>query len=264
VSTWILFAFALAFSSHANSQGSGPRSLCAAPEIILDRYVSALGGDETIRQVRTIIIRAHESEPHTFNPSSTAHSHYEFKWKSPNRVVAKRSLLFPDGAFIFDGGLWSNFNGRVSPNEDNTPKWLRELRAGYAYNDYPQFMMYRVVADPFLIASTSNLYFNLAVDRDSSGPGTCVLEATGLNDWQGRRHDRLYFDAVNGFLKTWEIQIGSPGHAVYTRFEFADYRSVGSIQIPFSIYFDFYKAAFRVTKVVLNPDLRDSDFVPKR
>ncbi len=230
--------------------------------MILDRYVSALGGGKAVRQIRTLVIRAHESEPHTFNPSSTAHARYEFEWKYPNRVVAKRSSLLPDGAFIFDGALWSNFGGGVSHNEDNTPILRRELRSKYPYNDYPQFMMYRIVADPFLIATTPDLYSNFEIDLQASGPSTCVLDATGFTEWREGRHDRLEFDARNGFLKSWEIRMGSPDHVVH--FEFDDYRSVGNVQVPFSIYFDFYKASFSVTKVELNPTLSDADFVPKR
>ena len=264
IASWILIlSVALTYSGHMDGQVSASQNLCATPEIILDRYVAALGGNETIKQIRSLIIQAHETEPHTFNPSSTEHHHYEFKWKFPNRIVAKRSLLLPDGVFIFDGASWSNFNGRVSHNEDRTPKWVRELRSDYPYNDYPHFMMYRVVADPLLIARTPDLYSNFAVDRDPSRPDSCVLEAIGFTDRRARRHDRLYFDAVSGLLKTWEIQMGGPDRIGYTRFEFADYRSVGNSRFPFSIYFDFYKAVFRVTKVVINPALSDSDFVPK-
>ena len=226
---WILLAnLALAAPNGMDGQVSRLQNSCATPEIILDRYVAALGGTETIKQIRSLIIRAHETEPHTFNPSSTEHHHYEFKWKFPNRVVAKRSLLLPDGVFIFDGASWGNFDGRVSHNEDRTPIWVRDLRSAYPYNDYPQFMMYRVIADPFLIAATPGLYSNYVVDLDERDSRTCVLEGVGANVRRGRRHDRLYFDAVSGLLKTWEIQMGPPDQIGYTRFEFAAYRSVGT------------------------------------
>ena len=46
-------------------------------------------------------------------------------------------------------------------------------------------------------------------------------------------------------------------------FLFDDYRATGSITIPYSVYFDFYQAAFRITSVIVNSPLPDSDFVPK-
>lgn len=168
-SSIIIIGLALICANHSRSQVPTSPNPCATVEMVLGHYIAAVGGEQNIKQVRSLIVNAHETEPHTFNPSSTEHNHYELKWKFPNRVVAKRSFLLPDGAFLFDGAQWSNFNGRVSHNEDRTPSWVKELRSTYPYNDYPQFMMYRVIADPLLIARTPDLYSNFAVDQRASG-----------------------------------------------------------------------------------------------
>jgi hypothetical protein len=167
--------------------------------------------------------------------------------------------------FIFDGAHWSNFDGKVShiDNDNATPKVVVKRRADYPYNDYPQFMMYRVVADPILLARNRNLYSGFEYRQDPRHPGVCALQAEGTDDWGLERRDMLYFDANSGFLKNWEIQMGMPEHITYTHFQFDDYRQSGAVTIPFSIYFDFYKASFRFTKVVPNAPLSDTEFLPK-
>jgi hypothetical protein len=143
----------LSFRGHALAQNNSSAPDCATPEIVLQRYVAAVGGQAALNQVQTLVVEAHETEPHTFNPQDSAHYRYQFKLKSPNRVVVKQHQ-FPFGwtTFIYSGTAWSNFAGRVSHN----------------------------------------------------------------------------------------------------------------VKIPFSIYFDFYKATFHFTKVVPNPLLSDGEFVPKQ
>jgi hypothetical protein len=50
---------------------------------------------------------------------------------------------------------------------------------------------------------------------------------------------------------------------VQFQFQFADYRQASTVNFPFSVYFDFYRATFRYT-MVNNKPLPDSDFVAKR
>jgi hypothetical protein len=246
----------------APAQISTSPSDCATPEIVFQRYVDALGGQAALNQVQTLVVEAQEMEPHTFSPQDTAHYRYQFKWKSPNRVVVKQHQ-FPFGwtTFIYSGTAWSNFDGRVSHNEDNTPAWRNNLRSS-PYNDYPQFLMYRVVADPMLLATTRNLYSGFATLPAT--PEMCVLQAIGKSEWGKERRDILSFDATSGLLKTWAIQMGSPGQEVHTSFQFNDYRQSGPVKIPYSIYFDFYKATFQLTKVISNVPLSDAEFTPKQ
>jgi hypothetical protein len=225
--------------------------------------VAALCGEAAISQVRTLVVQAHESEPHTFNPASTAHTSYRFEWKSANKVSVKQAYLLSRTTFIFDGTNWSDFQGRISHNEDRTPPERRKLSADYPYNNDPNFVMFRVVADPLLLAARKDLYAGFQSRPDEALPGVCAVQANGTDQWTAARHDVLYFDATSGLLKTWEIQLGPPGQTAYTHFKFDDYRQTGLVKIPFSIYFDFYKATFRVTKVVVNPPLADKDFTPK-
>jgi hypothetical protein len=247
--------------SYAAAQIDASSSGCGTSEAVLQRYVDAIGGEAAVNQVRTLVIEAHASEPHTFNPQSTAHYQYRFKWRYPNQVAVKRRYLLQTATSIFDGTAWSNFDGKVSHNEDATPLWRRELMAGYPYNDYPSFLMYRVAANPILLATTQNLYSSY--ETLPSTEGMCVLQAIGKNEWGRERRDKLFFDAKSGLLKTWAIQMGVPD-AIYVHFEFDDYQQSGDVNVPWSIYFDFYKTALRLTKVVPYAVLSDAAFVAKQ
>jgi hypothetical protein len=260
-------------SSGAIAQVNGASADCSSPKVILQRYVDAVGGNVAIHQIQTRTIEARESEPYTFKPQDLATYRYTFKWKAPNRVAVKWKHIVPmfkvpvpfaSATFIFDGEAWSNFDGRASRNEETTPLWRRKLKHDYPFNEDPQNMMYRIAADPLMIARANELYSDLEADQDpTSYPGLCILRANGPDAWGQKRRDNLYFDAISGILRTWEIQAGSPAHKVYFHFRFDDYRQVGAVKFPFYVYFDFYKATFRYTKVVHNQSLSDSDFVPK-
>jgi hypothetical protein len=241
----------LSFPGHALTQSDRSATDCATPEIVFERYVAALGGQAALSQVQTLVIEASETEPHTFNPQDTAHYRYQFRWKSPNRVVVKQHQ-FPVGwtTFIYSGTAWSNFDGRLSHNDDNTPAWRNDLRSS-PYNDNPQFLMYRVVADPMLLATARSLYPSFETLPDS--PGMCVLQAIGKSEWGAERRDTLSFDSRTGLLKSWAIQMGQPGSEKHTYFQFNDYRRSGPVEIPFSIYFDFYKATSTLPKLSRTP-----------
>jgi hypothetical protein len=86
--------------------------------------------------------------------------------------------------------------------------------------------------------------------------GLCMVRAMATDC----RRDLLYFDATTGLLRRWDLQIYQPQRSFYVRFQFDDYREVGSVKFPHYLYVDFYRATFRYTKVVHNPQLRDSDF----
>jgi hypothetical protein len=239
-------------------------SVCSSSEIVLQRYTNAVGG-KAVDQIQTRTITAKQS---TVYRGVTERWLYRFKWKAPNKVVAESvpylfNILpasYPNGAFIFDGEAWSNNDRRKSRNEDQDPAWKRELRHKYPYNEGPDFLMYRVIADPLLLTRAQDLYASLEPDRDAPA-GLCVLRAYGTNEWRNQREDILSFDAHTGLLKSWKIEAGVPTHKTYVEFQFDDYRKVGAVKYPFQIYFDFFKATFRYTKVVNNAALPDSDFL---
>ena len=234
---------------------------CGTTEEVLQHYRNALGGEAAIAQVHSLLIRADSAEPHTFNKTSTAHSRYRFEWQAPNRIRVNRQYLLSPATIIFDGNDWSLYNGRVSHNEDSTPASRRKLMS-LPYNDYPEHQEFRMMAYPLLLAGVQQIYRKL--ELSTGDPGECVLQAWGASEWGRERRDYLAFSADTGLLRSWQIQVGVPGHETYMQFQFDDYRPTGSIVIPYSVYFDFYQVAFRITGVTVNPPLPVHDFVPTK
>lgn len=252
----------------AAAQLNDTASSCSSPEAVLQRYLDALGG-KAIFDIQSRIVTARES---TSSGRATEHYVYKFKWKAPNKVVAASTpyvlnllpLSYPNGKFIFDGEAWSNNDGRTSRNEERDPLWQRRLRHEYAYNEGPNFLMLRVVADPLMIARAHELYSSLEADNGiPEHSGLCVLRANGIDEWRYKRQEILTFDAASGLLRTWTIQAGLPPHKTYVQFQFENYRQVGTVKFPFQVYFDFFNATFRYTQVVNYKALLDSDFVAK-
>jgi hypothetical protein len=232
---------------------------CGTADAVLAHFIEAVGGETAIGQLQTLEIDASATEPHTFNPGSTARSQYRFAWKAPDKVRVSQHYGLTWANYRFDGRAWSLWNGKVSRNEDATPAWQRRLKV-LPYNDDPQFLMFRVAANPLPVATTKNLYRRYALR--AGAPGTCELEAFGPSLW-GERHDALAFDATNGLLKSWAIETGEPGDGAQLRFQFDDYRPAGNILIPRLLSFDFYGTEFRVTGVRVNAPVDDSEFIPR-
>jgi hypothetical protein len=256
----LLLCAALA-SASAAAQVAVQTPACGTPAAVLHRYIDAVGGDVAVGQLKSLAIEARAVAPHTFNPEATAHYTYALKWQAPNRVAVHWQYLLSPGTGLFDGAHWSNFDGRISHNDDATPRSHLEMRARYPYNDSPQWMMYRITANPILLATDKGLYTRF--ENLSGLPATCVLRAYGETEWKTERRDQLTFDATTGLLQSWKIQAGVPDQISYVEFRFDDYRQAGSVKIPFSMYFDFYKTTLTVTGVLLNPRLTEAQFAPK-
>lgn len=244
-------------SAGAAAQAATGASDCGTPQAVLDRYVEAVGGEAAVNQLKSLAIEAHAEEPHTFNPQSTAHYKYWFKWLAPNRVAVRWHYLLSPGTALFDGAHWSNFDGRLSHNYDALSPLQLKRRARYPYLEDPQWMMYRIAANPIQLAADKGLYGGF-----ESLPGTsatCVLQA----EWTTIRRDKLTFNAETGLLEAWKIQVGPPEQDAYFEFRFDDYRPAGPVKIPWSIYFDSSQTTITVTRVVYNPSLTEAQFEPR-
>jgi hypothetical protein len=161
---------------------------------------------------------------------------------------------FGTANFIFDGEFWSDFQGRENrAMQENEPAWRRRLTFSY-----PMFAMFKVVADPLMVANPGKLYSRFELSEEGGGdPAKCIIRATGTDG----RIDLLYFDPLSGLLVRWDLQIYQPWRSFYMRFSFGDYREESGIKFPHYLYVDLYRATFRYTKVLQNPHLKESGFV---
>jgi hypothetical protein len=254
-------------STCAEAQENDRPSVCSSPEVVLQRYVDAVGG-KAVSGIQTRTITAKESNL----GFGTEHYIYKVKWKAPNKVAVGSTPYFfgilpvsyPNGTFIFDGKGWSDFDRRRSRNDESLPQRQRELTAKYLYNESPYFLELRVVADPLIITRANELYSSLQADTSSAeAPGICILRANQVRLWRNQRQDLLYFDAVSGFLKTWKIHTGFPPQDTFVQFQFDDYRQVGAIKFPFYVHCSLNDTVFRYTRVVQDEPLADSEFLEK-
>jgi hypothetical protein len=260
-------------SSYTAAQVNASPAACSSSEVVLQRYVDAIGGEEAIKGIQTQVAdaKAQWRSPGPF--AANAHK-YKFKWKAPNKVAV--TAFGGRATWAFDGRLW--FNPRGVNSRDNTD------RQGMAYQIN---MMYRLAADPLMIARTNDLYSKFETANDlAAHPGLCIIHAHRPDMLPGgifafaasnsckdclapstgnRLPDELYFDAQSGLLKTWKAREGwvSPG---YVQFRFDDYREVGNVKIPFwvEVEFGIFQATFLYTNVVHNLPLKDSAFVTNK
>jgi hypothetical protein len=267
--TWQLLISFVPISTCVAAQSVDKASACSSPDVVIQRYIDAVGG-KAVLDIQTRTITASESNK-GFGVEPE-HYIYKFKWKAPNEVAAGSTpflfntlpVSYPNGTFIFDGKSWSDFDRRRSRNDERDSQRERDLKARYLYNEDPYFLELRVVADPLILTRINELYSSIEADTDSAeGLGFCVLRANQFRLPRYARQDILYFDAVSGLLKIWQIHSGFPPHNTPVEFQFKDYRQLGAIKFPFNVYVDFYDATFRYTNVVHNKPLADSEFLEK-
>jgi hypothetical protein len=262
VSIWLAL-----MATCAAAQVNDKASACPSPEVVLQRYVDAVGG-KAVNEIQSRSVTAHESN----QGFGTEHYVYKVKWKAPNKVAAGSTpylfnmlpVSYPNGTFIFDGKSWSDFDRRRSRNDERDSQRERELKARYLYNEAPNFLELRVIADPLIVTRATELYSSFEADTNSDeAPGFCILRANQVRLPRYKRQDILYFDAVSGLLRTWEIHTGFPPQNTLAEFQFNDYRQVGAIKFPFYVHFDLNDTTFRYTSVVQNQPLADSEFQEK-
>jgi hypothetical protein len=112
-------------STCAEAQENDRPSVCSSPEVVLQRYVDAVGG-KAVSGIQTRTITAKESNL----GFGTEHYIYKVKWKAPNKVAVGSTPYFfgilpvsyPNGTFIFDGKGWSDFDRRRSRNDESLPQ----------------------------------------------------------------------------------------------------------------------------------------------
>ncbi|HEX7286778.1 MAG TPA: hypothetical protein VF532_11395 [Candidatus Angelobacter sp.] len=268
------FLYLLLISTYAAAQDASPMA-CPSPEVVLQRYVDAVGGEAAVEKIESRVAEAkaiiHSPEPFPM----VSDTQFSLQWKAPNKVaVTGLGAWFAGGkaTWRFDGKLWYSPNGANSLEN-------RSHRGMY----YQINMMYRLAADPLMMARAHAFYGRFEAAESSPGrPGLCVLKARrpgtpahGIFAFEssssckdclapltdGLLPDEFYFDAQSGLLKKWRAHEGwvSPG---YVEFQFDDYRETGTVRIPFHVHVEFgiLKATFLYTTIRHNVPLEDSVF----
>jgi photosynthetic reaction center cytochrome c subunit len=202
------------------SEMSSPRETVSKPQAtnadlptvrqILDHYVAALGGAGAIGK---IFSRVEKADSESENQTTAV----ELLTAEPEKRAVIRHLPMGDAVSVFDGQAgWIRFPGRPTRSMDNG-----EVEAAKMDADL-QFPLHIQELFPEL-----TVQYPETIDKRDA----CVL----LGARPGDPPVKLYFDVQSGLLVRIVRYTESPLGRNPTQIDYADYREVDGIQIPFRI-----------------------------
>lgn len=202
-------------SAASSPQESAPQSQPITADLptvrqILDRYVSALGGADAIARIFSRVEKADsESEDQTAS--------VEMLTAEPEKQVVLRHLPMGDALTVFDGQAgWIRFPGRPTRSMDNG-----EVQGA------------RMDADLQFPLHIQELFPKLSIQYPDNINGRDAYVLLGTR--KGEPPVKLYFDSQSGLLVRIVRYSESPLGLDPTRIDYADYREVDGVQIPFRI-----------------------------
>jgi zinc protease len=219
----------------SNSQNAGKQSTGALPTVdqILDKYVQALGGVKAVQAQTSLVTRGIITVP-----AIDAKGTIEIYTKAPNKELTELDLSIV-------GTSRTGFNGTVA--------WEEE---GGVIKDLPNYP--KRDSDFYLPLKLHQLYPKLELKgKEKIGNAEAyVLEAP-----HGGNPKRWYFDTASGLLLRTEER--NAAGKLLERTDYADYRSVDGVQIPFILSgIDELEAAYviKFSEVKHNVQIDDAKF----
>lgn len=201
-------------------------------ENLLNRYIEALGGREAIKKISSRIMKGSITAP-SYKISGTV----EIYAKAPNKQLTeiKAPIL---------GNLRTGFDGATA--------WEEE---GDEIKDAPDFV--KREADFYLPLNLKEIYPKIEL-RDKgkiAGADVYILEAP-----RGGNPKRWYFNEQTGFLVRTEVR--NPEGKILISEDYADYRSVDQVKIPFTIrqLEDDFETVTKLSEVKQNVPIDDAIF----
>ena len=194
--------------AHAEPRAAAPSSVAPTADEVIQKYVSALGGADAIRKISSrvekgmILVGGNQTPIEVFT-------------KAPNKRVTVTHSGNGDSFTAFDGNAgWMGSTGRpareMSPAESGASSLDAEFALALRLKEiFPQIRRTR---------------------PDQIGGVTCdSLIASG--PW--RPTVRLYFDQSSGLLVRMVRYAETPAGRNPTQIDYADYRDVDGVKIPF-------------------------------
>lgn len=247
-----------AYRDHQETPPESSRQALA--QRVFDRYVKALGGQETYAKVNSRSLKgkfeyngSSQTTPGSFQ-AQHAEGTVETHWKKPDRVaqvLLGRPLAVRRG---FNGKDAWGYHPQAGVRRISPAEIIEIIRDGALYQPI----------------AFSSQYAQLSYDsrRRVDGPEVDIIDATTKDN----RIERFYFDASTGLpvrLDLWEE--GPEGTRIEGEYYLAhyylgDYRTIDGVQIPFSIrrVRPHSTMIFTFTEVKQNIALDDSLFEAPR
>jgi hypothetical protein len=225
--------------SPAASPG-GPQTPNPTAEQILDKYYQALGDAAAIDKLRSRVMKG------TLTANNGVEIGYELNQSGPNSVLA---ILTTPQAGIIERG----FDGSVG--WEKSSRGVRDLGSEEIFylRRYPDISKDIKLTDPF-----SRITFSGKQTID--GRDVYVVRSTTT---VGKR-ETLYFDVETGLLVRRSTSTTTPVGTIPEQVDFADYREVDGIKLPFTIRVSAIDPNFSVvrkfTEIKLNVPIEPKRF----
>jgi hypothetical protein len=221
----------------APAQGRGQQPALPTVDDVLAKYIAALGGQANVDKLQSVVLtgtiadRAGRSVPFTIEEKASGR-YRETRETSPAPAIN-----------AFDGAAgWMQLVGKPVSIED--------------------FLVQKAtrIADLGRAASMKTAYQNLRAQRVGQLDGKPMVGLAGSP--YATVTEVLYFDASTGLLMRRSIATRTPLGQLPEQVDYADYRDVGGVKMPFTITWTGYDFVdtFKVTDAKPNASLPDSRF----
>lgn len=210
---------------------------------ILAKYISAIGGQSAVEQVKSF------SGKGTFSVSAlnrTETGVYEVWGKDPHKTLSV--VTFPRGIVIkhgFDGNTrWFQVPGGTITEEG--PAEMAEVERN---------------ADIYSPGGIRKLYERMRLE------GKARLNKRDVEVIEGKPEkgpsDKLFFESESGLLVRWDMVRRNPKRGnLFVKIHLDDYREVNGVKTPFSVRFSFesFGLSFKLDELTHNVALDDAIF----
>jgi photosynthetic reaction center cytochrome c subunit len=210
------------------------------PEELLDKYLAAVGGAAAIEKIST---RVQKGKLMAFGGQSFPAEVYS---KAPDKRISVMHLQGGDSITAFDGQRgWLSVPGRpahmMSASENESA---------------------RLDADLHFPVHVKTLYPKFTVEKGEKIDGHDTYLVEGREE--GRPPLRLYFDTQTGLLLRLVRYAQSPLGLNPTQIDYADYREVDGVQVPFrwTVARPGNRFTIQVEEVKQNVPVDDAKFTP--
>jgi photosynthetic reaction center cytochrome c subunit len=177
---------------------------------ILDHYVTALGGKAAMEKLKTRVTKG------TQTSANGASGSLEIYQTAPNKRLAV--LTMPNGVFQ------TGYDGKVGWSKN--PRGQSELQG-------EQLAQLKVFSDFYSALHLKDLYPEMVVSgKEKIGDASVWVMVSAVSD---KRIEKLYFDTQTGLLLRVSGLTLTPLARIPDQMDFADYREVDGVKLPFSI-----------------------------
>ncbi len=209
-----------------------PEGLTASQ--VMNNYINVVGGRDLLESVNTLVQKADVTIPAPFKPQAT------IKQKVPNKYSMKMEASM-NGQTMKLGGM--SFDGETGYNEGpqgrNTldEKVINDLKA--VKGIFPELYYSE---DEIELISINSIDFK---------------DAYKVKITEGKKVSYRYYSVDSSLLLSEEQQDDSNN---ITSQNYGDYRDINGIKFPFYIDIPSQKLELNVTEILINEELKDSDF----